>query len=758
MKSKQGNSPFPGLRGWRDRCVVAFVPAVALLTIFGPIVSRREIIGGMDFLNLIYPQVAYACTVFSQGFIPLWNWFTWGGSPLLAAWQSALCYPPTWLAMVIGLPWGLQLGIYLHLVVAAVGAERLAKSLFSLSTPGSLIAGIAYAGSGFFLGHIEQVNTVAALAWTPWILEAVFRILTEAKGGHQLILTVALSLLAGHPQHLQLLLLLTAIALICLYFVLVVVDRAAIDYRAGLMRLGLVLGGLLVALSLSAVQVAPSLELAHVSERVWPYADPFSPHFRWAHVPAFFAPRYFNRLAGTSGQPIGFTEEGVYLGIISLALIVSFWFGLYHKREWRFSFFFTLLAFIAAFLFALGPEGRLAPVLAGVLPFLTKLRGCARALNLVVLLLSCWAAAGFDVLLSRVARPARQLLAVVVPAVLTLDLALTHRPELESLLVPREAITEIPALFRFAKMDHTSPRRIYRFMANDSDLYLDHRVSAVAERIVRLQPNLNMPAELPLVDGYEEGLLPTWPYGNFLRQFNRNLRNETLDAPLLALMGVEYVLTEYPVTFDADCWEKICQTSSRPLTNTRLTVWRNRIPTGWFLAPKELIKSTSSTVSTASGREAFKCYSPDLTAATDTPHKINTNTTWLPHAVANASKADFERAVRLSGFRVQQVLPNGLLVTVLPSAPNEVVFCGVISPGWKWSRNSMQPFPPIGGFGYKPFVVLRNPSAMGTSGEVMTWRLHYAPASYRIGLFISLLTASGWLVFASRSLVHALRG
>jgi hypothetical protein len=51
-------------------------------------------------------------------------------------------------------------------------------------------------------------------------------------------------------------------------------------------------------------------------------------------------------------------------------------------------------------------------------------------------------------------------------------------------------------------------------------------------------------------DGYEEGLLPTYSLANFLRRFNRNLRQERPDAALLGMMGASRLLTEFPLPDD----------------------------------------------------------------------------------------------------------------------------------------------------------------------------------------------------------------
>jgi hypothetical protein len=89
--------------------------------------------------------------------------------------------------------------------------------------------------------------------------------------------------------------------------------------------------------------------------------------------------------------------------------------------------------------------------------------------------------------------------------------------------------------------------RIYRFVRDDSNFDLDDRATAVRQRFQRLQPSTQLLSGLSLTEGYEEGLLPTWAYGNFVRRFNRNLRQDRPDPALLDLMGVGLLQTEYPL-------------------------------------------------------------------------------------------------------------------------------------------------------------------------------------------------------------------
>lgn len=733
------------------RCVTVLVLiGFCLGAIYYPLLNYEKTIGGMDFLNLVFPQSEYGRQVISAGFIPLWNWHTWGGSPLLAAAQSAVLYPATWLSWAIGLPFGLQLNIFLHLVIAASGAFCVARYLFAADFLPSIAAAVAYSGSGFFLGHVEQVNSVAALAWTPWFVYGFVQHLRTDRyySGLIIALSTSASFFAGHPQHI-----LTAISFAEIYGIVYMLMafmqgiRTKQQDRRVFCRFVSAQCYLLVGGLLSTAQLFPLAELSSYSERIWPYSDPYTPYFHLRHLPAFFMPRFFNRLAGTDGQPIGYTEEGVYVGIL-MALLASL--GIYKAiRSANIILASALIVLVLAFLFACGPEGGVAPLIFNVIRFFEKLRGTARALNIVVLLVTGFAAYGLTALLKDKTRVVKTTIPLGAIALTTLDYAFTHQPELSSLMVPRAVLTTHAPHLGQSQLGKDGPGRIYRFMMRDSDLYLDHRASAVAERIVRHQPNYNMILGSSLVDGYEEGLLPTWRLGNFLRRFNRNLRNSVLDAPLLAVMGVTKVFSEYPLPSGSNIWRVEKRFPSRFLLGTTYELWEHIYPTAWFYDAKALLK-----------RESFQddiqrlfanSFYPDIYLESK-PIKIPPGMNMCEHLLRNASPEAFRQAVKDCPLKVFRVLPNKLSFRT-SQENHSVIFAGVLSKEWKLRWDSQRSDKLHVECPWAPFSLLQF-KAPGQTG-IHCGTFEYNPMSYRLGVFVTLSTL-GWLlsVFAPR---HFLR-
>lgn len=516
--------------------IALLVLLIACLYIYGIILDPAQTFAGMDFFNLNLPRVMISQQALSSGHVPLWNWYEWGGAPLLAAMQGAVFYPPTWLAMALPLPFGLQLFIFLHLYAAAVGCFLLARRLLGLEVWCSILAGIAFAGSGFYIGRIEQFQIVAVNCLLPWLVLAGAR--AVAPDGHcrWLALCWAFCLLAGHPQY-------------AIFNLLAMLAFCAGAATAGLVpvtrrawfRLA---GGVALGSALAAVQLLPTYELGQLSERIWPYADATQPQLAWRDLPALLIPRYYQMVSGEPGRVFGHTELGLYAGLLALPLVAA---GLVllrtmpvTRRRW---FLVALAVWLGAMVFALGSHTYLATVTYKFAPFFRQSRGAGRSLNIAALILALLVASGASALVFRLASAPRKaaLAGYALCALFCVDLAANNFRELSSVLVPTSVLRFKP----FATP--SCPSRLYRFMSADSDLYLNNTAQAVAERIIRVQPNVSSTYGVAVLDGYEEGLLPLRARADLFRRFNRNLRWDDPDAALLAFMGSSQMLTEFPL-------------------------------------------------------------------------------------------------------------------------------------------------------------------------------------------------------------------
>lgn len=694
--------------------------AAACVAVYWPAWVPRTTFSGMDFLNLLYPQAFLVRNAFAAGEIPLWNWYTWNGSPLLAAMQSAPLYPPMWLTLLLPIPWALQLNVLVHLVIAGMGAVMIAERMLRVRAPIAVIAGIIYSCSGFLFGHLEQVNSIAAMSWAPWILLFSAELLEGKRRTLLLSLICGAALVAGHPQHVVL-----AIFFAELYALAWLAMGIAGRKRPQITRFFFLQGAYIVAGMLAAAQLLPTQELSSLSERVWPYDDPNEPALKWKFLPALIVPRFFNALANSPGQPLGYSELGLYAGVLGALLGFA---GIVVALKQRPRNLPVIAVLVVSLLYALGRSGFITPIAFTVLPFLGQSRGAARALNVFMLVFAALAALGGQWFLMRLAAErARHFAIAFIALVLVLDFAITHRVELRHRLVSSAILNAAEPAKTINRLGATAPHRLYRFMMHDSDYYLDSSQRGVGQRAKRIQPNMNILWGIATIDGYEEGLLPPRHLANFLRRYNRNLRFATPDTALLGLLGSNQMITDIL---------QVNHPTARKIRETEdLAIWQGGPSGNWFLDKKTLL-------TTAPAAKTANCYwSQTLRGgySYDPPGQVS-----LEHPYGKLNASNFEDAARASGLRVTRVRTNGLEVQLAPGPPREILFLQTCFPGWK-------------------LEVTRGPDVYGQSESPVfsSWhlpaqaapspaRFTYSPFSFRLGMFVSLAAMTVVFITATR--------
>ncbi len=178
-----------------------------------PLLTGRTLFWGLPALQFI-PWQAYAWQQISQGIIPLWNPLNGMGAPLMANYQLALFYPPTWLGYLFaalgGTPamaWAQTLLVPLHLAWAGIGMALLAARLGLGKLP-QAIAGLAFGMGGYLVARSGFYSMIWAGAWLPWIIWSISAFALPLKGAQLerkfvfpgLAAFIGLQLLAGHAQ------------------------------------------------------------------------------------------------------------------------------------------------------------------------------------------------------------------------------------------------------------------------------------------------------------------------------------------------------------------------------------------------------------------------------------------------------------------------------------------------------------------------------------------------------------------------------
>jgi hypothetical protein len=132
-----------------------------------------------DFNNLWYPRVSSLVRAVGEGAWPIWDPFPGFGHSVAADPSYQLFYPLTWLNLLIPPPVFLKLFALAHVIWTSLGMWRLLRRL-GLSETAAVTAGAAWSTCGPFLSLVGLYHHMTSMAWTPWVLFALLRLLDSA--------------------------------------------------------------------------------------------------------------------------------------------------------------------------------------------------------------------------------------------------------------------------------------------------------------------------------------------------------------------------------------------------------------------------------------------------------------------------------------------------------------------------------------------------------------------------------------------------
>jgi len=306
------------------------------------------------------------------------------GAPLIANYQTALFYPPTWvyyflysLGGVSYMAWGQAVMVVLHLSWAAIGMALLIRQ-FGLGKLAQIIGGLAFGLSGYLVSRAGFLSINTAAAWMPWVLLGVTK-LVEAVGGKSssstndlesrqrmelfevisafllLVLSLTMQLLAGHAQTIWYTLILASVWVLYLAYMgfrksirnensadkkrpeevnggEVISSHPDMENQIkktatrSLVSLLMLFGiGVILAVGLAAVQLLPTAEYLLQSQRSaavdYDFAMTYS-FWPWRLL-TFIAPDlYGNPVSGDYWGYANYWEDAVYIGLIPFILAI----------------------------------------------------------------------------------------------------------------------------------------------------------------------------------------------------------------------------------------------------------------------------------------------------------------------------------------------------------------------------------------------------------------------------------------------------
>lgn len=561
---------------------------LAGILFYHPILDRHALQSGGDSANLFWPiRIFIQQAISGDGVVPLWNPWSFMGFPLAASLQHAVYYPPDRVLFAL-LPahTALNMSNFLHVGLAGIGAWAWLRVGLLLPRVPATACGALFPCTAWFWGQQEHINRLAAVSWMPWMLLCWWLFLKGRLSPPAFVaalsLITALQFFTGHPQepvysHLL------SLAIV-LGFLIVHPGRKELLLR--LLPSGaaaMLLAGLLVSL-----QLLPTLEMSQHSRRQ--FRDP-SYSLSFSMTPDFLvtylSPHHFGSFrdgyhvrdaAGEialdpQGNPIwdrrAFSEYGLYIGIPMLLLALVAVGAVRRRLVWG-----LVLIAIVALLLALGgntdprrlvsgefsefptPGWSLYELFLVVFPIAEGFRVPARLNILTTFSLVTLAAFGFAWVLGMVSRPARPWIAGAIIVAMAAALYVPSRREKFNHPVDVRPTLQLASMGRpdSRTLDH---RHFRLTRADDGRIVAERHYettfaagNSLFVRMLALQPHFNMIEEVPVVEGYEEGLAPTARFKDFVHEFNRNMRQFRPDADFLALIGVSNVYSDLPVDTD----------------------------------------------------------------------------------------------------------------------------------------------------------------------------------------------------------------
>lgn len=331
-----------------------------------------------DFTITFWPNIYYIQQSFQKfGELPLWRTLIFSGHPFDVDPQSGLWYLPNLLFLLF--PAGIEVFntlLLLHLVVGGLGMWVWSREV-GTSALGSLISSLAYTFTPKIYAHLGfgHIGLVYAAAYIPWVMWSGYMV---GKGrwfysalfalflGFQIIANPQLALYTG------------LVACVYVFALALWISKRSNEVMHFLRMIGSLAFGILLAISISAIQVIPMLRFA-----------PYSSRSEIGFSDTAISSIPFRYLWGlVLGDHNGFMDYILYMGIPVLILALL---ALYRRQAW---YWWTFLVF--SVIYSLGDSTPIYAIAYKILPFLAWLRAPSRIIFLssaAFALMSGW---GFD--------------------------------------------------------------------------------------------------------------------------------------------------------------------------------------------------------------------------------------------------------------------------------------------------------------------------------------------------------------------------
>lgn len=621
------------------------IPSDTIIGLYHPFrdLYAKDYSNGIPFKNFLitdpvrqqYPW--RELTIWSEKKIelPLWNPYSFSGTPLLANMQSAAFYPLNILFLILPFSIAWSLLIFFQPLLAGIFLYMYLRNL-KIDMWASVIGSIVFAFSGFFTSWFEWGTVIHVGLWLPLILLSIDKIVLS-KGKKFLIwnalfiFSLASSFFAGHLQ------------VFFYVFIVSVIYFFARWFQFGRKKNTFLLFILLNSLSmiLTAIQWFPTIQFILLSARnidQVSFNDPgwFVP---WQNLIQFIAPDFFGNPSTLNYWGIwNYGEFVAYAGILPLIMAI---YAIFFRHDKKTLFFGTM--FFLSLIFAL-------PTIFAKIPFMLNIPLIStsqptRLLFITDFSLAILSALGFDYLSRNRNKKIFSSIIFVGGAIILIWLFIfisnkTFKDiDLANLLVAKQNLY-LPTLlfiasaalifiliklstksrstiiiriiivalvvfdlFRFSWKFNPFTQKSYLFPDTSSINFLkkqkgEFRIMTTDSRI--LPPNFSAIYRLQSVDGYDP--LYLLRYGELIAAserkkadinppfgFNRIITPHNYDSKIIDLLGVKYILSL--LDLDSPKLKKVFQEGE-----TRVYENKDVLPRVFFVGKTIFSASKSTTI------------------------------------------------------------------------------------------------------------------------------------------------------------------
>ncbi len=329
-----GKIPFPAdlmlseYVPWRHSSYFGYAP--------GAIPSKGQY---FDVVRELYPWKTLTVDALKNREIPLWNAYSFSGTPLLANYQSQVFYPPAALYMILPQIIAWTFLVILQPLLGSVFLYLFATEI-GLSATAAIIAALCFNFSGFAISWMEFNTVWHTILWLPLLLFLLERGISKSSFtvGQKILFIFALfsSITGGHPQDF-----INTFLFFTVYTFFRITTKQSWNIKE---KVAFAINNLslpvLISFLFAAPQILPTIELFSFSSRI--------PHdylqilnvmlIQWWQFPLLAIADFFgNPATRTYTLPDTYVGKTLSIGATGFVLVCfSFW---NRKKHWHITFF-----------------------------------------------------------------------------------------------------------------------------------------------------------------------------------------------------------------------------------------------------------------------------------------------------------------------------------------------------------------------------------------------------------------------------------